>query len=156
MQESALAEWFLWLEEGSIATGIRRSTWIYPAIEIVHILGLVLVAGGALLYDFLLLKSRENNSDFSHLLNWSLRGLILVIPSGLFLFLTNASALSKDPVFHAKLILLLLAAVNALLYRRYVQRIATNERYRWLPKFTAMASIIFWCSVIACGRMLAY
>ena len=137
----------------SLATAIRQSTWMYPLIEIIHIVGIVLVAGGALLFDIQLLsKNRKPVIESRYLLAWSKRGLTLVIPSGILLFSTNAIALSNDPVFGLKLLLLLSAAVNAWLFhvRVYLPQKWATARYH------AIASIILWISIISCGRLLAY
>lgn len=144
---------FRWIETSLLATSIRQSTWMYPLIEIIHIVGIVLVAGGAILFDIqLLLKNRKPVIESRYLLTWSKRGLTLVIPSGILLFSTNALALSNDPVFGLKLLLLLFAAINAWIFhvRVYLPQNWTTARYH------AIASIILWISIISCGRLLAY
>jgi hypothetical protein len=50
---------FKWIEASALATAIRQSTWLYPFIEIIHILGIVLVAGGAILFDIQLLSANR-------------------------------------------------------------------------------------------------
>ena len=144
---------FKWIEACSLAAAIRQSTWLYPFIEIIHIVGIVLVAGGAILFDLQLLSAnRKPVTDSRYLLLWSKRGLIIAIPSGILLFTTNALALSNDPVFGLKLLLLLLAAINAWIFhvRVYLPEKWTTARYH------AIASIILWISIISCGRLLAY
>lgn len=144
---------FRWIEASTVAAAIRQSTWLYPFIEIIHIVGIVLVAGGAILFDIQLLSPhRKPVIESRYLLSWSKRGLILVIPSGLLLFATNATALSIDPVFGLKLLLLLLAAINAWIFHVRVYLPANMAG----AKFHAIASIILWVSIISCGRLLAY
>ncbi|MDF2191254.1 hypothetical protein [Paraflavitalea sp. CAU 1676] len=141
-----------WIEASSLAEAIRQSTWLYPFIEIIHILGIVLVAGGAILFDIRLLSNRKAIIENRYLLSWSKLGLILVIPSGLLLFSTNAMALSRDPVFGLKLGLLLLAAINAWVFH---VRVFLPANYT-TARFHAIASVILWISIISCGRLLAY
>lgn len=133
---------FKWIEASAIATAIRQSTWLYPFIEIIHILGIVLVAGGALLFDIQVLS--KNKIENRYLLSWSKRGLLLAIPSGMLLFSTNAIALSHDPVFGLKLLFLLFAGINAYTARQ------TATPYH------AIISIACWLTIITCGRLLAY
>jgi hypothetical protein len=144
---------FKWIEASALATAIRQSTWLYPFIEIIHILGIVLVAGGAILFDIQLLSAnRKHVIDQRYLVTWSKRGLILAILSGLLLFSTNAIALSADPVFGLKLLLLLLAVINA-----WIFHIRVNLPAKWATvRYHAIASIILWISIISCGRLLAY
>lgn len=151
-----------WLEDGTVAIAIRQSVWMYPALEIVHIAGIVLLVGPALIFDLRLLGLAGNLpiAVFAKdLLVWSRRGLILVIPSGLLLFITNASTLAYDPVFWIKLILLVIAALNAWAFHRFIlpQFSSTvlptiNQR----SKIIAVISILAWLAIITCGRLLAY
>jgi hypothetical protein len=144
---------FRWIEASALAAAIRQSAWLYPFIEIIHIVGIVLVAGGALLFDLQLLSStRKPVTENRYLLTWSKRGLIIAIPSGLLLFSTNATALTVDPVFGLKLFLLLLAAINAWIFHVRVYLPANMAT----AKHHAIASIIIWVSIISCGRLLAY
>jgi hypothetical protein len=144
---------FRWIEASSLAEAIRQSSWLYPFIEIIHILGIVLVAGGAILFDIQLLSgNRKPVIENRYLLSWSKRGLILAIPSGILLFATNAMTLSRDPIFGLKLLLLFLALINAWIFhiRVYLPAKRTAARYH------AIVSIILWISIISCGRLLAY
>lgn len=155
-----IADWLQLLEDTSWAVAIRQSTWLYPFLEIVHIVGIVLLVGPAFMFDLRLLgfsKHLPVGGLGRHLLSWSVRGLLLVIPSGLLLFITNASTLGYDPVFWIKMILLLLAACNALFFRQFVFRSLGNEvAFPAAAKVVAILSLIFWIAIIACGRMLAY
>jgi hypothetical protein len=144
---------FRWIEASALAAAIRQSAWLYPFIEIIHIIGIVLVAGGAILFDIQLLNAgKKTVIDYRYLVVWSKRGLVVAILSGLLLFSTNAIALSTDPVFGLKLFLLLLAVINAWVFHRRVDSQA-NEA---IVRYHAIASIILWVSIISCGRLLAY
>ena len=163
MLSQSIAGWLQWLQNSSWAVGVRQSLWLYPAIEIIHITGIVLVAGGAIFFDLRLLgMSRKIAvSDMArHLLTWSKRGLILAVPSGILLFITNPETLGHDPTFHTKLILLALAGINAWVFHAFVYRL--NEQptrvSSWYKsgKANAVCSILLWLSIIACGRLLAY
>jgi hypothetical protein len=93
------------MEASSLAVAIRQSTWLYPFIEIIHIFGIVLVAGGAILFDIRLLSAKNKLPvENRYLLSWSKRGLILAIPTGILFFITNAMSLSQDPVVATKLL----------------------------------------------------
>ena len=151
-----------WLEEGSFAIAIRQSVWMYPALEIVHITGIVLLVGPALIFDLRLLVVAGNLPVpivAKDLLSWSRKGLILVVPSGLLLFITNAATLAYDPVFLTKLILLVVAGLNALTFHRYIlpqfsSTVVPSVNKR--AKITALISILAWLAIITCGRLLAY
>jgi hypothetical protein len=158
---SGLAQFAEWLESTSWAAGIRQSMWLYPALEIVHIVGIVLLVGAAFMFDLRLLGfsgSVPLSGMAHHLLPWSRRGLWLIIPSGILLFMTNAKSLSADPTFWLKMGLLLVAALNVFVFHRFIVKGEINEQGELSPssKISAGVSIIVWIGVIACGRLLAY
>ncbi|MCE7064615.1 DUF6644 family protein [Dyadobacter sp. CY326] len=161
MQASAIA-FFETLEKTSWAVGIRQSAWLYPALEIVHILGIVMLVGAAFMFDLRLLgysKSLQVSGLADHLLPWSRRGLLLVIPSGILLFLTNAQALGTDAVFWLKLALILIAALNVLFFHNYTFKkhgASVSGQLPFAARISAVVSIVVWIGVIACGRLLAY
>ncbi|WP_432709536.1 hypothetical protein [Pedobacter sp.] len=124
--------------------------WLYPALEIVHLLGMVMMVGGAFFFDLRLLGLAKNlplQALSAYLLPISRNGMFLIIPSGLFLFITNAKTLGVDTTFWLKMSLLVLAGLNAFLF----------HRMQLLPvKITAIVSIMAWMAIITCGRLLAY
>lgn len=150
------------LEDSALAGAIRQSSWLYPFLEIVHILGIVLLVGAAFLFDLRLLcfsKKLPVPDLARHLLPWSRRGLYLIVPSGLLLFSTNAMALANDPVFHIKLIMLLVGSLNAGFFHRFLAPSSPKWQHGNTPrsaKAVALCSIVVWVTVIACGRLLAY
>lgn len=158
-----MLEYLQWLESSGLAAAIRQSLWMYPALEIIHILGIVLLVGAALLFDIRLLGSYQNLpiQDLSrYLLPWSRRGLILVIPSGFLLFITNAESLGFDPTFWLKMILLMVAGLNALVFHKLgfqdQKDLKILLKTPFHHKIQALISIVVWIAVIACGRFLAY
>ncbi len=152
-----------WLEDSSFAVAIRQSTWLYPMLEIVHITGIVLLVGPAFIFDIRLLgfsKKSPVSVLAQHLLPWSRRGLLVIVPSGLLLFITNAATLGYDPVFRIKMLLLVVAGLNAMVFHYFTApSVLTQNENTILPpsaKLTAGISIIVWLAIIACGRLLAY
>jgi len=153
-----------WLEDSYLAVSIRQSLYLYPALEIMHITGIVLLVGPALLFDFRILglsRIIPVSALSNYLLPWSKRSLfVLIIPSGILLFSTNAVALAADSLFWIKMSLLLLALSNAFIFHWFVDRhvaawnTTTNIPFR--VKITATLSILLWLMIIACGRLLAY
>jgi hypothetical protein len=155
--------WLQWAENSALATSIRQSLWLYPSLEIVHIIGIALLVGAAFMFDLRLLgfsKKLPIDDLGNHLLSWSQRGLWLIIPSGILLFITNAEALSNNPVFWFKMGLLVLGGINALLFHRFVLKShqSWGQNVPAPPKAKAIAciSILVWIAVITCGRLLAY
>ncbi len=157
------ADVFKWLEATSLAVYIRQSRLLYPVIEIVHIAGFILLTGSAFVFDIRLLgiSRKIHVADLArHVLPWSRRSLLLVIPSGLLLFITQAVSLSDNRVFWTKLVLILLAFGNAAYFHRFTLPSVSRWDHMQAPPRPARAagiiSIVLWTGVITCGRFLAY
>ncbi len=150
------------MENSYLAVSVRESFWLYPALEIIHIIGIVLLVGAAFMFDLRLLgfsKQIPVHDLAEHLLPWSQRGLWLIIPSGLLLFITNAEALGFNSVFWTKILLILIGGLNAYVFHRTVSNnfsTTGSEAATAQLKVSAILSVLVWISVIICGRMLAY
>ena len=156
------ADVFEWLEYSDLAVYIRQSPLLFPAIEIVHIIGFIFLVGSAFLFDLRLLgiaRKLSVKDVAGYVLPWSRRSLLLVVPSGLLLFLSQATALSTNGVFGLKLILILVAFTNAAIFHRFTFRSVSNWSTSETPaaaKAAALISLLLWMSVISCGRLIAY
>jgi hypothetical protein len=163
MQPEAAGDWLHWLQTTGLATRLRGSTWAYPLVETLHIFGFTLLVGGAAIFDLRLLGfgRRLKISDLAkHVLRWSMMGVLLVVPAGLLLFITQASEMAASPVFRLKLVLIALAALNALVFRVWTLRdVAAWDEIVGTPrkaKVAAIFSLVLWAGVITCGRFIAY
>lgn len=157
------ADVFEWLEASALAEYIRQSHTLYPVIELVHIIGFVFLVGSAFLFDFRLLgisKTISVTSLASHLLPWSRRSLLLVLPTGLLLFTAEATTLGANRILGIKLTLILLAFTNAGYFHRYTFKTVSSWDYLQptpVPaKAAAIISLFLWTGVLTCGRFLAY
>jgi hypothetical protein len=100
------------LESSGVAVAMREWTWLYPIVEIAHIIGFVVLVGAVFLFDLRLLgvsRGLPVTHLGRHLLRWSCVSLIVVVPTGFLMFMTNATKMAGNPVFRIKLILIVLA-----------------------------------------------
>ena len=157
------AAWLVWLETSAVAVAMRQWTWLYPIVEIVHIVGFVVLVGAAIMFDLRLLgvsRALPVTGMERHLLRIARLSLLLVVPSGLLMFAAHATEMADNPAFRLKLVLLLAAAANAGVFRRAPFRSVTRwDRHARAPlpaRVAAALSLILWIGVITCGRLLAY
>ena len=151
------------LEQSPIAVAMRQELWLYPAVEIAHITGFVVLVGSIVVLDLRLLglsRSISARELSRHVLPWTLGALIVIVPSGLLMFMAHATDLVTNRAFQLKLVLIMLAGVNAVAYHVGTSRgAALWDRDAKPPlrvKLHSGASIAIWAGVIACGRLLAY
>ena len=140
--------WAAAVEGSGLARALRESDWLYPAVETAHIVGFVLVAGAAILFDLRLL-GLGRTQPLEPLARQNQRValvvfLLVVAPSGALLFASQATALVGNRVLWIKLSLIAVAGLNAALYRLRPGRAA------------GAVSLAAWLGVIVCGRFLAY
>lgn len=153
----------VWLETTALAGAMREWLWLYPAVEVAHIVGLVLLVGAAAMFDLRLLGVARGlgvRALARFLLPWSWTGLAVVVPSGLLMFSAHATEVAENPAFQLKLALIAAAGLNAWwLHRGALRHAHTWEHSEATPRrarFAAAASLLLWVGVIACGRLLAY
>ena len=151
------------LERLPIAVAMRQDLWLYPIVEIAHILGFVVLVGSIVVLDLRLLglsRALPVSTLTRHVVPWSASALLVIVPTGLLMFSAHASDLVGNGAFRLKLFLILLAGVNAGLFHTGVyRRVAQWDRDVRAPgvaRLHAAASLAIWIGVISCGRLLAY
>ena len=104
------------LEQGSIASAMRDSLWLFPLVETVHIMGFSILVGAVVMFDLRILGISKRISVrlmARHLLPWSMAALLLIVPTGTLMFASEALDLVGNRAFVIKMLLLMLAGVNA-------------------------------------------
>lgn len=143
------------LEATALAEAIRRSVWAYPALETVHIAGIGVLIGAVLLLELRLfgLGGDIGVVPLARLaLRTALAGFACAVISGSLLFVSAATEVAANPAFRVKLVLILIAGLNALVFHA---RGGLRGRDA-LARLQAVASLLLWLSVLAAGRLIAY
>ena len=161
--QPAGAAWLAWLESTAVAVAMRESVWLYPAVETAHILGFVVLVGSAAMFDLRLLglsRAIPVTALARHLLPWARAGLGLAFPTGLLLFISEATTTAANPAFQVKLALIAAAVLNAGVFHRWAfKSVKYWDRDAATPpaaKAAAIISLASWTTAIACGRLIAY
>ena len=160
----SLLRFFTWLEETSGSTAIRESILTYPIIETTHVLTLCLSVGMIALLDLRLLGLTLPQVPVSQvvgrLLPWALPGFVLSVITGVLLFYSSPVRISQNIFFKVKLVMLVLAAVNALAFhKRVYRRVAEWDLDIATPTAARVAgavSLVLWIGIVTAGRMIAY
>lgn len=163
MHPPAGAAWQVWLESTSLAVAMRQWMWLYPAVEILHILGFIVLVGSAFMFDLRLLGLSPDlpvAGMARHLLRWARASLLLVVPTGFMMFTAHATEFATNPAFQLKLLFIAAALGNAAVFHRWPFRSVGDWDTEVVGPPAARAagvlSLALWTSVVACGRLLAY
>lgn len=151
------------IESLPLAVAMRQWLWLYPAVEIVHIVGFVILVGSIVVFDLRVLgltRSIAVPALARHTLPWTLGALLLVVPTGLMMFTAHAADFVSNRAFVLKMLLLMTAAGNAIWFHlgpyRSVAMWRTDVPAPVAARLSAALSIAIWLGVISCGRLLAY
>jgi hypothetical protein len=93
-------------------------------------------------------------------LPWVWTGFTAMILTGTVLFSAEAVKCYKSPFFRVKLVLLLVAGLNALIFHKAVfhnvEAWDKESATPWRAKLAGGCSLAVWIGVVAMGRALAY
>src|SRR5512147_7619 len=143
------------IEAWPLAGLVRRSVWAYPVLESVHIAAFAALVGSLLLLELRVfgVQPALPLPAFAWLaVRTALVAFALAAASGSLLFISAATELAANPAFRLKLVLILMAGVNALVFHARDSLRRQDRMARW----QAGASLLIWLAVIAAGRMIAY
>jgi len=145
--------------QGSIA--LHESLYVYPLVETAHVLSICLFLGTLFIVDFRLLGWSFNTVPIrdvcNRILPYSIIGFVLMLITGALLFYAIPVRTYQSVFFRVKVILLVIAAINAFLFHKKL-RASDNNNYKatTFSKSAAITSLLAWSGVIIMGRMIAY
>jgi Family of unknown function (DUF6644) len=151
------------LQDTWFATGIRESLWLFPILYTLHIFGVVILVAATSALDLRMLglvMRDEPVADIAHLLlPWAAAGFAAQLLTGTFLFLAQADELSHNIAFQLKMITVLLAGLNVLIFHLTAYRGVRQWPKHAAPaaaKFSAVLSLTCWFGIVAMSRLIAF
>src|SRR3984885_7595330 len=150
-----------WCNSSFVGHGIRDSTWLFPFVEIFHLLALGVLGGTVLIVNFRLLGIRFWDQSASELTRevrpWTVGSLAVMLISGFLLFSTEAVKMYGNWAFQFKMLFLLLAVIYTFTIHRKV--VLGDDGLRFGPAVrvcVAIVSLVLWSGVGLGGRALGY
>ncbi|HEX5431586.1 MAG TPA: DUF6644 family protein [Bryobacteraceae bacterium] len=150
---------FLWVDSTWLHNYIQGTTWVFPLVETIHILSLVVLLGSILLIDVRLLGIGIREWPPSQLAN-GLRsyikwGLIAILVTGSLLFIAEPKKLYDNIGFGPKMVLLALAIIYQFTLFPKASSINKLTTPVW-AKAAAVLSLVLWFGVGFCGRAIGF
>jgi len=161
---SILIEYSQLLYDTQFSTEFRESLYVFPIVEGLHLLGLTFSVGLILLTDLRLVgKFLQNEPAVDILMQlrpWLLIGFAFTFFTGILLFTAESVKVLENPVFPLKILLILLAGINAIWFELKLGRKADEWGHLLeLPKgvkFAGWSSLVLWVGVVITGRLIPY
>ena len=153
-----------WLHDLPLSEAIRTSSWMFPAIESVHVVAITLVVGSISIVDLRLLGVTSRRKPVTELttevLPWTWGLFVVAVITGSLMFMSKAPAYFANTPFRIKMLLLVCAGLNMLLFHfltyRSVHRWDTDAPTLAGAKLAGILSLTFWIGVIAAGRWIGF
>ncbi|HUQ24681.1 MAG TPA: hypothetical protein VM140_03350 [Burkholderiales bacterium] len=146
------------LEASAFGQAVRD--W-YPAVKILHLCGVALLLGTIVTIDLRLLgllRQRSVKGLAGKLLPWTAGSFLVIVPTGLAMFVGYAGDLIANQVFAVKICLILCAGVNAAAFHAGAYRGAASWDVGVPPPAAARAagalSLALWAGVVTCALLL--
>ena len=136
-------------------TWIGSHPWAYPALEVVHLVGIALLLGNLVLLELRVLGAAPllPLPALARLaLAVAVTGFGLAATSGLLMFASQPMELLANRVFTLKMLLLMAAGSNAAWFHGR----GSLQRLDALAKAQTVLSLGLWLAVLTCGRFIAY
>jgi hypothetical protein len=156
----SLLTFFQWCEASGIGETIRKSSWLFPVIEAIHLLGLGVIGGAVLVVDMRLLGlglKRQSAAELTRNAQpWLVGSLVLMIVTGGLLFLSEAIKCYYHDAFWFKMSCLFLAIVFTFTIQR---KVTMSDETRVSPvwsKVVAIVSVLLWAGVGIGGRWIGF
>ena len=153
-----------WLAQTPWSIALHESQYLWPFTESLHVLTLSLFVGSAIVLDLRLLgvgfRDIPVTAFTGRLLPYTRLGFAVMVTTGLMLFYATPVTYYRSIFFRIKVVLLIAAGINVLVFHTRTQRSVTewdaHERPPRAARVAAMVSLVAWAGVVICGRLIAY
>lgn len=140
---------------------IDYSRWVWPLLEALHFLGLILLVGaiGVLNLRILGFLKQLPVAPLQRFVPWGIAGFVINVITGFFFFMGMPFFYVFNGYFQLKIFFILVAAANLLLFyctgafRTWAQ-LGSGEEAPRFAKLIAAISIVLWFAIIVLGRYI--
>ncbi len=157
-----LLQFTQWIQSTPIPTALRLSSYVYPIVLSLHLIGIAFFGGMIFITNLRLLGVTLRNIPASKVIE-SLRrpkqiGFAIVVTCGLLMASSKAEEYYYNWCFWTKMSLLALIAVHGLVFGGRVYRRSAELPAEAAPaaKLAAALSLLLWTGVMIAGRGIGY
>jgi hypothetical protein len=155
----SLLDFCKWVQYSPLLVAMRSSTWIFPVIASIHLMGLALIGGAVLVVDLRLLGLGLWRQPVAQIARdaerWMLVSLLVLVPTGILQFMCFAATKYYYlTAFWVKMAALSLALIFTFAVRR---KVVMADETRMSPvrnKLVAAVSLSLWSTVAIAGRLI--
>jgi hypothetical protein len=145
------------LEHSGLGRAARGAAWLYPLVNMLHVLGAGLLVGAIVTFDIQILRRLSGaGTVLRAAFPVAVAGLLLQVASGVVLLSADASSVVRNPAFQFKMAVLTLGLINLVVFhRRFGEALKVGAPLKGAYGFAAV-SFVSWVLVLLAGRAIAY
>jgi len=152
--------WIEWVAASALGQAISKSSWAFAVIESVHLLALAVIGGAVLMVDLRLLGFGLRAQPLDRVARdawpWFVGSWVVMIVSGVLLFVSEPLKLYFSTPFFWKMIFLLSGSVFAVTVRRKVTMAGDGRTPPLVMKLVGLVSLLLWSGVGSAGRWIGF
>lgn len=160
--EGVIAPWEMWVRSWPLSAFVLHHSWLWPAMESLHYLGLSMLLGTVGLFDLRVLGMAKAipPGALHRLIPWGVGAYGLNLLTGISFFSAFPEQYAYNSAFHWKLSFMALAGLNVALFYtaafRGVMALPAGADAPLRAKLITGLSLASWISVLVCGRLLTF
>ena len=153
-----------WLQSTALARAISEDEILFPWIESVHVLAIVLVVGTIAIVDLRLIGVASLDRAAGRLmreilpLTWG--AFVVAAITGSLMFSSNARTYAHNFFFQGKIALLALAGLNMALFHFVgasdIEHWGATRQTPFATKASSAVSLVIWAAVVTFGRWIGF
>jgi hypothetical protein len=152
--------WIEWVAASALGQAISQSSWAFAVIESVHLLALAVIGGAVLMVDLRLLgfglRAQPLDCVARDAWPWFVGSWVVMIVTGVLLFVSEPLKLYFSTPFFWKMIFLLSGSLFAVTVRRKVTLAGDGRTPPVVMKLVGLVSLLLWFGVGSAGRWIGF
>jgi hypothetical protein len=158
----SMQDFSAWLEATRLSKGLFGITWLWPACESLHFLGLCVLIGGAGFLDLRLMGMFRGVAlrDVRAFMPWAIAGFAINLVTGTLFVIMQPHLYLSSVVWWCKVGFLGIAGLNAAFFETRLSQgalaLAPDASMPTTLRIVGGLSLVAWFAVLYCGRMLPY
>jgi hypothetical protein len=159
-----MANFLQGIYDSAVGTAIRQGTLLFPTIETIHVLMVTTVVGTILIVDLRLLGFSSHRKGARQLildlLPFTWVAFAVAALTGALLFSSNSTGYAANTPFLAKMVLLLIAGINMVVFHLTAYR-RIDQWSDSLPpptgvRISGATSLALWIAIVFFGRWIGF
>lgn len=152
----------VWIHDTAFGSLLRDVTWMFPTFQAIHLVGMTLLVGVIGVIDLRVLGVAKGLplAALHRLIPLALVGFAINLVTGFGFFAAEPYSFAAVPAFRLKLLLIVLAGLNALWFwisiYPHVHEWGPDSDAPALAKGISLISLGLWLGVIFAGRFIAF